>query len=70
MPTAKKHKISIERPVPLPQRQTGMLRLDPNDQDLRQRITDQVAKLDPEKEREILEWMEGLMDTKGWSPQE
>ncbi|HEX5935220.1 MAG TPA: hypothetical protein VFY63_13730 [Pseudorhizobium sp.] len=70
MSTAKKQKIETEQRSSVALKQAGVLALDPNDTQVRQRIADEVAKLDPEKEREILEWMEEVMDTTGWSPQE
>jgi len=70
MSTAKKRKIASEQRSSVALRRAGVLALDPNGTDARHRIADQAAKLDPEKEREILEWMEDVMDTTGWSPQE
>lgn len=45
-------------------------RLDPKDPDLRRRIAEQVAALDPEAEQEALDWIERVYDDKDWTPQE
>jgi hypothetical protein len=45
-------------------------RLDPRDPDLKRRIAEQVAALDPEAEQEALDWIERVHDGKDWTPQE
>jgi hypothetical protein len=74
MPTVRKQKSGTEPRRHILRPEIRSLIPDANDPEVQTRLKAAIAALDPEEEREILEWMEKVADwgpdESGWTPQE
>ncbi|MGK9054028.1 antitoxin MazE-like protein [Neorhizobium petrolearium] len=62
MPTARKKRVVRDERTGLPMREVRLLALDARDPEVRKRIAEQVAALDPEHEAESIRWIEAVSE--------